>query len=240
MLINIGICDDDKIILNKLKDFILNFNTDYNINLITANNGKDFLNNIKRVNLDIIFLDIEMKGLNGIEIGTIIKSFNQNIILIYITGHTGYALDAFRVEALDYILKPIDENKFNPLFKKALNRLEEIKLIKINRKQLYFKYNREIISLNYNDIYFFEKVLNKIQIHTKENTYKSYLSIRELESKLDNNIFARCHEGYIVNIEKIKSIKENNLILKDINTSIPISRSRKKTLISFFVNKKHL
>lgn len=150
--LTIVICDDDIIQLETFRSFLIN----YNLEIISSTSGADLLNCIKNRKIDIAFLDIEMAIMNGLELGKQIRNLNNDTIIVYITGHKDYGFDSFNVKPFDYILKPINHERFKKLFNEVLARYHEIYVYKNLNNTLTLSTKDSVIKLKYNEIYYFE------------------------------------------------------------------------------------
>ncbi|WP_192929699.1 LytR/AlgR family response regulator transcription factor [Alkaliphilus serpentinus] len=233
MKITIGISDDSRIQVEFIKDCIEKMNLSYEIDFVLSFTGKELLDSSKI--FDIVFLDIEMGDVNGIEVGKEIHKKSPNAIIIFITGYKQYALEAFEINSFQYCIKPVSITKVEGLVNKAIIRLNEKKAYEDKINSLTIKNRDEITTISYDDIYYIEKCWKKVKVHCKNDTYEMYCSIKELIKKIDKNIFHLCHQGFIVNISKVKCIKGNEIFFKEkFNSTIPISRRYKKQVINAF------
>lgn len=169
-----------------------------------ACNGEDGVQQFFDKGADVVFVDIEMPGVNGVECAKRILDINPKTILIFATAFVEYMDKAFELYAFDYILKPF---KVDRVFK-TLNKIKsqwktddktEEKLIIKNKEQTHF--------IDKEDIILVQKEESLTAIYTKNNKYTSSLNLSELEEKLPRNIFLRCHKSYIINSNKIESIQ---------------------------------
>jgi len=227
MPLNIFLCDDDSVQLNTLSSFINSVCSKYDVNIVFAACGEELLKKVCITKPDIVFLDIEMEGINGIETGIKLREQFNDVIIVYITGYSNYALDAFRVRSFDYLIKPVTLNRFETLMKDILIRLDEIKTYKEKNKTFVISNKDACIAIRYDEIIFFEKVFRKVKVHTKKASYEFYGTISELIENLDMNIFIQCHQGYIVNINKIKELKSDRISFHESNLEVPVSRKYK-------------
>lgn len=231
MDINVVVCDDEKTQVEVLSAFLRAYNTKFNIKINEITDSRELIKKIKNIEIDIAFLDIEMEPYNGIEVGKRIRKIHKNTIIVYITGFKEYALNAFEIRAFDYIIKPITEKNFRRLMKDILLRYDQIKKFECKEHYFIFKIKENVIKLNINDIYCFEKVSRKIRVHTKDETHEFYGTFKQLLEDLDiKNTFIKAHQGYIVNKEKIVEMNVEQLYLKDLDLFVPISRRYKKNI----------
>jgi len=125
MKLNIAICDDNINHLSVIEGYLEKFNSDTDIHIIKAHSGEELLDIVSDYSIDIAFLDIEMKELNGIEVGREIRTKFPESIIVFITGYRDYALEAFEIESFQYIIKPITCEKFYSVMEKIMLRLRE-------------------------------------------------------------------------------------------------------------------
>lgn len=238
MELNIAVCDDDSVHVDLITSYIKSMDTSYNIDCILAYSGEELLEQLNEKKIDVVFLDIEMKTLNGIETGKKIRALSEDTIIVYITGYRHYAVEAFEIESFHYLIKPIMEAKFVKLMERILTRIEERKAFRDKEKILPIKTRDNLIQLQYDTIYYFEKDFRKLKVHTSDTTIEFYGSMNNLLGEIDTSYFIRCHQSYIVNKHKIKGIQGNTIILnREENSYIPISRTYKKEITDIFYAK---
>jgi len=225
MSIQILVCDDEINQVEFISSLLQAYRNDFTI--VKETSSSKLIENLEKIQIDIAFLDIEMENYNGIEVGRRIRKLNKDAIIVYITGFKDYALNAFEIRAFNYIIKPITEGKFNRVMKEVLLRYKQIKEYQSTKKIFSFKTKDKIIRLNTNDIYCFEKVLRKVKVYTRDDTYKFYGTLKDIIKKLDMESFLQVHQGYVVNKSKIVELNGEQIYFKDIDLSIPVSRRLK-------------
>jgi two-component system LytT family response regulator len=234
------IVEDEFPAREELKYFINRFS---NIDIISEfDNGLDVLKFIQETKIDIIFLDINIPLLDGMLLAKTIKQFKISPKIVFITAYKEHAVDAFELEAFDYILKPYSEERIVSMLNK-INKLDiaDVKTSveeKISNKDdilssVSLWKNDKLMVISISDIYYCEAKERETIVFTKDSEYIVKLSITEFEKNLKSNIFFKTHRSYIVNIYKIKEIIPwfNNtykLRLKDRESEIPVSRSKIK------------
>ncbi|SCY50656.1 LytR/AlgR family response regulator transcription factor [Alkaliphilus peptidifermentans] len=234
MKITIAICDDHPIQVDLLKNFIEAMKLPIEIDYLLTYSGEELLLNIDKKILDIVFLDVEMKNINGIETGRIIRQKFPQAIIVFITGYKHYALEAFELYSFQYILKPITMEKMQDIMNKIILRIQELNVLNDISKLFVFKNKEEVVQLRVDDIYFFEKEFRKIKIQTKNGKYSYYGTIKLLLEELDSSLFIQCQQGYIVNRTKILEVRDYCIYFRDVNEKVPISRRFKKQVIEAF------
>lgn len=218
----IGICDDCKEQIDLINNYLMNFKDEFEIKVISSTVPLQFFSRLKGHKPDLVFLDIDMEELNGIELGKKIKEEYSNTVIIYITAYEEYALEAFRVRAFHYLIKPVTAEKISQVFKEAVS---QIKKDNIEKRYYTVKKKGEYINFEYDDIYYFEKVRHRIKICTINREITFYGTFKKLVQKIDMEFFIRCHQGYIVNKSKIRAYRDQMLLLNENLKKIPVSRS---------------
>ncbi|SET77013.1 two component transcriptional regulator, LytTR family [Natronincola peptidivorans] len=250
------IVDDEYAARHELR-FML---SDYEcINIVgEATNSQEALKLIKSVAYNLVFLDINLPNTNGIDLGNIIQQMPNPPMIIYVTAYDSYAVKAFDVNATDYILKPIDEDKLKRAINRAIenyrvqeepqgNNLEDdlkthplekfhedTKVERVNR--ITAEFNGKIILIDTNDIIYAYTENESVLIRTHDKVLTSRSSLIALEDKLDSKIFFRSHRSYVVNLNKVLEISPffNGtyiLVMRDKeHTTVPVSRRQAKKL----------
>lgn len=181
---------------------------------------------LKENTVDLVFVDISMPDLNGIDFA---KSLSKQIKIIFITAHSEFAYEGFQIDAADYLLKPISftdflrsVNKVNERYFRQNSSLPEIHQ---SRDYLFIKSEYRIIRINFKDIKYIESKREYVKIYLEGNEpIKSLMSMKKMEETLPENIFMRVHRSFIVNLDKI-TIVERNRIIFDNKVYIPISEN---------------
>lgn len=201
----IGICDDEEIIRNDLIRICNNYKNAMlsDVEIITFSSGEELINNQKSI--DILFLDIQMKGLNGMRTAEKIRESDESMIIIFLTGYRGFMQAGYKVRAFRYLLKPVNEQDCI----KALS--EAILDIKKNCKAIVGK-DGDTLFVKLKDIIYIEYVHRYTVIRTLRGIYESMTTMSEWESILNNGDFFRVHKAYIVNMAFINEISKEVLL----------------------------
>ncbi len=178
-------------------------------------------------NLDIIFLDINMPMLNGIEFASLIPTHTR---IIYVTAYEQYALDGFKVNALDYLLKPVSYADFMKSVGKAIEwqtmRDAMASQTKSVPDMLTVKADYRLIQMRMDSIRYIEVQKDRVIFYrTDGEPVSSLMSMRELEETLPSDIFMRVHRSFIVNLRRIEIVERNRIVFG--KTYIPISESKR-------------
>lgn len=219
----IAICDDELFQIQLMETYIKKWATQNNIviNLCTFPNAESFFFEwSSKTNFDIIFLDIQMKHMSGMDLAEIIRKLDNHLIIVFITGLKEYVFRGYEVKALHYLIKPVKEKDCH----KCLN--DAYTLIQKRRSNtLLIPVNSQIRKFYYDDIYYFEVFSHYIDVHINEKVYKYKKKISDLENELPSNQFIRCHRSCIVNIIYIKAIDKKFLVM-DNGVELIVSKDR--------------
>lgn len=203
---NIAVVDDEKVIREQVGRLIRKQNPGCCIT--SYESGYELLESGER--FDMVFLDIQMDGLNGIEAAEKLKRRKEDTIVIFVTGIREYVFDAFDVAAFHYLIKPIEEKKFAEVFHRA--EAEILKRKKLENRQLFLK--SKGITLSQNSILYIESRGKKAAIHTVKEIIEIYAVMSELEKQLSDS-FYRCHRGYLVNMAYIVEYDNESITLNN-------------------------
>lgn len=235
-MINIVLCDDNKSYLSNLKEIVMECLRDQNINgkVDTYLSGTELLDS--GCLYDVYILDIEMPMISGIEVGKRIKRRQPSAIIIFLTVTKQYALEGYEAEPLRYLLKENSKEKQKCQVKHILQLA--IQRLKKEEKSIILEKNRALHNLKISQIVFAEVYGHSCIIHMEDGMrLEAYCSLKELEQKLGDDRFIRCHKSYLVNIQFIKNIKKNHITMED-GQEVYLSRSRiklvKKAIVDYW------
>ena len=187
--------------------------------------------------IDIVFLDINMPKINGIDF---LKNLKTNASIIMTTAYAEYAVEAFGLDVLDYLVKPIAFDRFLKACNKAKEILELKKIPHFQQTKtndhFFIKCDSQIEKVFYSDLLYAEAMLNYVMLYTNAKKMMVYVTIKSLEEQLPSDTFIKVHKSFIVNINKIKSIEGN--ILDIGNEKITISQSLREKVITEIVKDK--
>jgi DNA-binding LytR/AlgR family response regulator len=189
---------------------------------------------LQKKNIDLIFLDIQMPKLTGVDF---MKNCPILPAVIFTTAYPEYAIEGYELDVLDYLLKPISFNRF---LKSALKAQEYLGLrtrheVSASQEFFFIKCNQKIEKIKMNDVLYIEGMSNYVIVHTLQRKYISYLTSKSIEEQLPHNLFVRIHKSFLVAVNSIESIDGNEV--KVGNFTLPISKSYKDDVMNRIGNR---
>ena len=221
-MIHIVICDDEKHMSDHIKSMASDFFRKKNreISIRTFSGGEELLKYNGRI--DILFLDIQMQGIDGMEAARRLRADKFRGFLIFITVLKEMVFQSFEVQAYDYLVKPVDEKQFGKTMERLYTSMQNASEDSLLVQQ---GYERRIVPKD--EIVFCEIIDRKIYLNlTSGEVVDYYERIENLESKLDSHFF-RCHRSYLINLKHLKGYK-NGTAYMDNGKEVPVSRLRSK------------
>ncbi len=198
-MLRIAICDDEKIICTGLEDVLYEIGKDINQEIETevyysGENLCDYLCEGNR--FDLIFLDIELSNINGVEVGKIIREKLKDELtqIVYISGNESYAMELFEIRPLNFLIKPFSKEKLEEVLLKA------IKLLHKENNFFEYKNNNITFSILLKDILYFESHGRKVNIVLSNETKSFYGKLSTVEEQIHNQDFIMIHKSYLINL----------------------------------------
>ena len=208
-----------------------------------ATNAHEAMELVNALDYKILFLDINMPGSSGLELSSNLQQKANSPYIIFVTAHEEFALEAFKVNAIDYILKPIDPNRLDNALQKVFKLVESGSQAKETRTEnkaplglIPVESQGKTILLEEKDIVFVYASNDYTYIKTQSQKYLTRFTLKELEQRLNSSLFHRCHRSYLINIKKAREViplynGTLTLIVDDSQKSeVPVSRSQSKKI----------
>lgn len=226
----IAVVDDSPRDLQLIKGYVERYfkekGGDYQV--WTFENGLDFLDE-EKLSFDIVFMDVEMPHLNGIETARNFRKRDKMAVLVFITNMAQYAIHGYEVDAIEYMVKPVEYYNFSDKMEKAL------RFVKRDQEKTLLLHGQEVTArIPVSGIYYMEKERNYILFHTKEGDFRERGSMGEMEEKLAGSGFSRCITGCLVNLRYISKMSKDAVWVGD--RCLPISRSQRKQFAKDFAD----
>ena len=225
-VINIAIVDDENTVLEKLNGYVDRFfaqeNETYRVKCF--GDGVNFLS-APHGEFDIVFMDIQMPMKNGLEVAREFRKVNDAAQLIFVTNLADMAIKGYEVNALDFVVKPIEYGDFAYRMSKAVKRAKAV-----IRESIMITCNRQQVRISVKDLLYVEVVRHRVVYHTFDGEMEEWGTMRDTENKLKKYNFSRCNSGYLVNLRYVADVSDG--MVKIGGESLQVSRSRKSGLMT--------
>ena len=225
-MLNIAICDDEEKYVLQTKEAVINILKDFEFVISTYTSGLDIISDSKRI--DILFIDIEMPGLNGIETIKKLREINPSIIVFILTNYTNYMTDVFRVGTFQFLKKPLNEDDLK------YDLLRAIDVYKREHFQIKIKENDNIRVIDISKIRYLEVYQKELKFRLLKEEVITRGRMSEYGELLQMYGFAKTHKSFLINMAYIKRIGQNEIELEGVVEKIPLSRNYKEALLSSF------
>lgn len=228
------IVDDEENAIDGIVDYLKELN---NFQIVdTCFSAIEAMEKLKSNSVDLIFLDINMPLLSGLEF---LESLQNPPIVILTTAYSEFALDAFRLNVADYLLKPYTFQRFFQATQKAVELFKSQHLLNsttVNKSNdMFIRQGDSFQKINYNEILLIEAMQNYLKIYLENNKFVIHQTMSAIEEILPKEIFFRVHNSYLVNVNHIESVGKTKLTVN--KKEVPISKYRKEAFMNLVVYK---
>lgn len=229
---NCIIVDDDNFSVRIIEEFV---NQTEGLELLgtftNAIEAVNWLNNGEKEPVHLIFLDIEMPEMSGIEF---LRALNVIPQVIIYSSQEKYALESYEYDVTDYLLKPVTYARFIKAVNRARERFERKENPVKQSTEIFIKNNSSLVRVKYDDILWIEALENYVVVNTFKEKYTIHFTMKSISDKMPSERFMRIHRSYIVNFSKISAIEDNSVIIRTEsgNRVIPIGKSYKDKLLN--------
>jgi two-component system LytT family response regulator len=225
---NCIIVDDNKMARTALKKLIEQVNT---LSLKEeCSSPMDAYNYLLKESVDLVFLDVEMPGMTGIEL---IRNLEKRPVIILITSKTDYAVEAFELNVADYIIKPVTLPRFMLAVSKAKelieNKGQKVELNEKDKDYIFVRSNSILTKIKINDITYVQALGDYVNIYTSDNRYTVHITLKALEDKLPSEKFYRLHRSFLIALNHIDKVEEGTAYIG--KHPVPIGEQYKKELL---------
>lgn len=221
-MFRIAIVEDNRLFVETLHEYIDRFQREmnYDIETVVFRDGEDITEDYS-ADYDIILMDIQMEFMDGMQAARLIREKDSRVIIMFITNMGNYAIKGYEVDALDYILKPIDYYMFSQKLSRGIERIR-----KVDEHYVLISVEEGFQKVEVSRIYYIESRSHDMTYHTKDGVFVSKGKMEELENLLSPYGFFRSNKGYLVNMHRVDRIQAGCCLVG--GDMLPISR-RKKT-----------
>lgn len=228
-MIHIAIVEDEPLFMQQLQEYIRRYETDRRreIKITTFTDGEDITEDY-RGEYDIILMDIQMRFMDGMTAAEKIRELDHAVIIMFITNMIQYAVRGYEVDAMDYVVKPVEYFAFSQKLDKAIGRMKK-------PIQTFITVTTEngLQKLDIKDIYYIEGQGHYACYHTAKGEFISRITLKELEEEMCKHGFFRCGKGYLVNMKYVEGISGGDCIIQ--GRQISISRNKKKEFMELLI-----
>lgn len=224
-MIRVAIVEDEAAVRDQLMGYVQRYMRQYDaqIEVTMFTDGVEILEGYRPV-YDIIFLDVEMQHLDGMETASRIRALDSDVLLIFITNMAQYAIKGYAVGALDYVLKPVPYFAFSQQLQKAASQLA-----RRARRYLAVPVDGGMRRLDEASVYYIESEGHRIHFYTEDGDFSAPGALKAWEEKLEPHGFARCNSGYLVNLAYVSSVQMNTVQVGP--HQLQVSRPRRKAFL---------
>ena len=225
-MIHIALVEDEAEVRAQLQGYVQRHTRQYGTEFAVTEfvDGMELLDDYRPV-YDILFLDVEMKHLDGMETAQRIRALDSDVMIVFITNMAQYAIKGYAVGALDYVLKPVPYFAFSQQLQKA-----EEQLRRRTRHYLAVPVEGGLRRLDTSRIYYIESEGHRVHFYTEEGDFAAPGALKALEEKLADRPFARCNSGYLVNLAQVQAVQQNTVQVGPYE--LQVSRPKRKSFLA--------
>ncbi|WP_099467118.1 LytR/AlgR family response regulator transcription factor [Konateibacter massiliensis] len=229
-MIRIAIVDDDPASIEQLKSYIMQYQRERGEEMsITAfSDGDELVENYK-AEYDMILLDVEMRFMDGMTAASIIRKSDPEVVIIFITNMAQYAIKGYKVNATDYVLKPVSYFSFSQSLDRAIGRIN-----KRVKNFITIGIKGGTVKLYVADICYIDSQGHRLIFHTRTGEFVTLATVKEIEEKLKDFNFFRCNKGSLLNLAFVDGIQDGCVIVN--GERLVISRARKREFMEELTN----
>lgn len=222
----VAIVDDDNTYSELLRSYVERFSKQdgCDITATVFNSGIDFVSDYT-ADYDIVFLDIEMPMMDGLTAAKKIREIDDYVSIVFVTNMAQYAIRGYEVNAIDFVVKPVEYFNFADKLRKAATFAERRK-----EKDIVLVREEGIVRLPVSKIYYTEKEKNYLVYHSEQGVYRARGTMTETEKQFDGTSFSRCSSGCLVNLKYVETTTQNTVFVH--GEELPVSRNRRKDFIT--------
>lgn len=225
-MIRIALCDDELDELHLLESVMKQYEGERNLSfrISSFRNGEELTKDWE--NFDIVFLDIKMGAMDGMEAAKYIRKKDKQVEIIFITSHIGLTKEALSVHAFEYLEKPVNKETIYLQLDEVLEKISQNKQVYAKRKEtVEINTGKSTIRFAIDDIYYFERNDRKIKAVTKRGNYIVMETISSLEQKLKDYDFVMPHQSFVVNINHMQDYYKDEILMTN-NDKVPVAQKR--------------
>lgn len=220
-MVRILIAEDDPQCLLQMKQFLSDYSQESGqvFHITHYNNGEDLVEHY-RPEFDLLLLDVDMPFLDGMTAAALIRKMDPEVVIVFVTNLAQYAIQGYSVNALDYILKPLNYFSFSQHLTRALRYVR-----KQEGAYLTVAVKGGILKFEVGDIFYIERLGHQLMLHTRDGIHTSSATLQQMEEALAGKGFVRCNKGYLVNLAHVSGVQDGCAVVR--GEKLLISRGRR-------------
>lgn len=225
-ILRLALCDDENNYINIIENYLEALSDKYpKFEWDAFYSGEDLLSmyQTEKKPYDIVFLDMEMGVLNGIDTANNLRKYDEKVVIVYITNHSQYVYECFDAMPLRFLIKPVSFESFEKIFALAYNK------ITINNKPFFFNIGTNSYRIYCEDILYFESNKRKVILHMADNNYEFYGKLESIAKELYLYDFIPTHKSFLVNMNHIYKFDYTTLTMTN-GSVIPVSDNNRKNV----------
>jgi len=229
-MIKLAIVEDEDGYAKQLKEYIEKYSDESGeeFQVTRYSDGDEIVENYKSV-YDIILMDIKMEFMDGMTAAENIRMVDPEVVIIFITNMAQYAIKGYAVDALDYVLKPVDYFAFSQRLKRAVGRISNK-----NKHYVTISFKGGSRKVDVDQITYIESHGHNLTFYTKTDEYTTIATMKDAEEKMSGESFFRCNKGYLVNLKYVEGIKDGCAVVN--GNMLAIARARKNDFMTALTN----
>ncbi len=231
-MLKIAIVEDEGQEAKKLEEFLRRYlaKKEMSWEVVHFSNAEDFLERC-RSGYQLLFMDIELPGMNGMDACRKLRSFDKSMTIVFTTNLVQYAVDGYEVDAVDFMVKPIQYYDFSMKMQKVMVNIRQKSDKKIELKCTSGAYVAWVSNIDYVEV-----MRHYLIYHVKGKEYRVRGVMREVERELRLYGFSRCNNSFLVNMGRVEAVQDGMLLIEGYETGLPIGRTYKETFLMEFTN----
>lgn len=230
-MVSVGVCDDSISFTEEMNRMLCEYGkrSRQELSIHLFNSAEELLEGLKEgESIELLFLDIEMDGMDGIELGKLLREQERQLLIVYISGYDQYLRQLFEVEPFRFCQKPLQKEAFFEVMDKAMRRI-----LSRNRETFRFQYGKNVVNLLCSDLLYLESSGRKVIVHTVNGNYEYYDKLDHAEAELSEKHFVRIHKAYLINLDQVEAFEYEKVALRD-GTILNISEKNRARVRSLF------
>lgn len=230
-MISVGVCDDSIVFTEEINRMLCEYEkkSRRELSVHLFNSAEELIRGLAEgESMELLFLDIEMEGMDGIELGKKLREQERQMLIVYVSGYDQYLRQLFEIEPFRFCSKPLEKEQLFEVMDKAVRRI-----LSRSRETFRFQYGKNVVNLLCSDILYLESSGRKVIVHTSGGNYEYYDKLDNAQKDLEGRHFVRIHKAYLINMDQVEAFQYEKVALRD-GTVLNISEKNRVRVRSLF------